>query len=269
MKKAFTKPLIFATALVLATAAWMPAGAAEVDTNYDTLNQTHQQRTDNMAMASLDPAEHEALESAMGDLQQTRDALRTAQELGDEEAIVQAEDDLRAAESVFSGALADALDAQAEDIATMRADGMGWGQIANELGVHPGTLGLGVGNKHVQQAHERIDALAGEMAQEDAAMETIRTRTRTTTRATERSMQGNGNGLGKGHGLTADGSSAQSNGLGSQKSKSGMGNSGSNGRGGGNSNAGGNGHGGGNGGGNGHGGGNGGGNGHGGGNGKK
>jgi hypothetical protein len=30
-----------------------------------------------------------------------------------------------------------------EDIAGMRASGMGWGQIAHELGVHPGTLGLG------------------------------------------------------------------------------------------------------------------------------
>jgi len=30
-----------------------------------------------------------------------------------------------------------------EDIDGMRASGMGWGEIAHELGVHPGVLGLG------------------------------------------------------------------------------------------------------------------------------
>jgi hypothetical protein len=35
------------------------------------------------------------------------------------------------------------FDATLGEIADMRDAGMGWGQIAHELGVHPGTLGLG------------------------------------------------------------------------------------------------------------------------------
>ena len=31
----------------------------------------------------------------------------------------------------------------AEDVMSMRRNGMGWGQIAHELGIHPGALGLG------------------------------------------------------------------------------------------------------------------------------
>ena len=36
------------------------------------------------------------------------------------------------------------------EIARMRADGMGWGEIAHELGVHPGVLGLGHGRKNLE-----------------------------------------------------------------------------------------------------------------------
>jgi hypothetical protein len=39
--------------------------------------------------------------------------------------------------------LAEFAGVPAEDITSMRRSGMGWGQIAHELGIHPGALGLG------------------------------------------------------------------------------------------------------------------------------
>jgi hypothetical protein len=39
--------------------------------------------------------------------------------------------------------LAEFAGVPAEDITAMRRSGMGWGQIAHELGIHPGALGLG------------------------------------------------------------------------------------------------------------------------------
>ena len=39
--------------------------------------------------------------------------------------------------------LAEFAGVPAEDIMSMRRSGMGWGQIAHELGIHPGALGLG------------------------------------------------------------------------------------------------------------------------------
>jgi hypothetical protein len=39
--------------------------------------------------------------------------------------------------------LAEFAGVPAEDVMSMRRSGMGWGQIAHELGIHPGALGLG------------------------------------------------------------------------------------------------------------------------------
>jgi hypothetical protein len=47
------------------------------------------------------------------------------------------------AEVDFTNKLADITGELDDDIEAMRASGMGWGNIAHELGVHPSTLGLG------------------------------------------------------------------------------------------------------------------------------
>jgi hypothetical protein len=111
----------------------------------------------------------------------------------------------------------------AADIEGMRAIGMGWGDIAHELGVHPSTLGLGEKFGHANRN-------AG-LEQQSMAQETARSMT----------------GKAKGHGI-GDGGGVDGKGLGSQKSNGSQGNAGGVGRGG--SNQGGNGKGGGNGGGN-------------------
>lgn len=47
--------------------------------------------------------------------------------------------------------LADISSSTVEDIAQMRADGIGWGDIAHELGIHPSNLGLGHGKKDARE----------------------------------------------------------------------------------------------------------------------
>ena len=46
-------------------------------------------------------------------------------------------------EKQFQDKLADITGELDDDIEAMRASGMGWGEIAHELGVHPSALGLG------------------------------------------------------------------------------------------------------------------------------
>lgn len=48
-----------------------------------------------------------------------------------------------------------------EQIADMRASGMGWGEIAHEIGVHPSTLGLGNKFGHNNQIREKTKAAHG------------------------------------------------------------------------------------------------------------
>ena len=50
---------------------------------------------------------------------------------------------LETARENYTGEIERLTGLASENIQDMRDDGMGWGQIANELGVHPGTLGLG------------------------------------------------------------------------------------------------------------------------------
>lgn len=60
--------------------------------------------------------------------------------------------ELEAAQKALDTALAEIAGTTADQIADMRESGMGWGDIAHALGVHPGALGLGhdkaKGNKH-------------------------------------------------------------------------------------------------------------------------
>ena len=57
--------------------------------------------------------------------------------------IAQAQAAYDTAKANFEAALAEAAGVIVGDIADMRSDGLGWGQIAHELGLHPGLLGLG------------------------------------------------------------------------------------------------------------------------------
>ena len=90
----------------------------------------------NLAEASaLSDEEAEALEQeALADLEKAQEALDAGEISEEEFAEIEAEIDDRL--SGISGVSVD-------EIGEMRASGMGWGEIAHEIGVHPSVLGLG------------------------------------------------------------------------------------------------------------------------------
>jgi len=65
----------------------------------------------------------------------------------DAAAIAAATEALAAAQANYDSAMSAATGVSVADIASMRDMGMGWGQIAHELGVHPSVLGLGKAKK--------------------------------------------------------------------------------------------------------------------------
>jgi hypothetical protein len=70
-------------------------------------------------------------------------AVRAAQRNGDDQDLERARADHRAAEMHAEALVARTCGTTPEQIAAMRGQGMGWGQIARNMGVHPGALGLG------------------------------------------------------------------------------------------------------------------------------
>ena len=91
------------------------------------------------AVAKNDPGVQKAFDT----LEDAETALAAAKASGDKTAIAAAQKAYDTALANAQSALAKAAGTATEDVAAMRAQGMGWGQIAHELGVHPGTLGLG------------------------------------------------------------------------------------------------------------------------------
>ena len=88
-------------------------------------------------------------------LMKAEEDLAAAKAGGDPDAIAEAQTAYDAALAAYEVALADAITVFAvsvEEIAAMRSQGMGWGQIAQALGVHPGLLGLGHTKKTTEAA---------------------------------------------------------------------------------------------------------------------
>lgn len=80
--------------------------------------------------------------------------LAEAQASGDDAAIAAAE---AALEDARTNAIASVSDQDLADIADMRDEGMGWGQIAQAYGVHPSVLGLGNKFGHTHQNRAKAD----------------------------------------------------------------------------------------------------------------
>ena len=80
-------------------------------------------------------------------------------------------------EDTYTDAVAAATGVNASEIEALRTAGMGWGDIAHELGVHPSTLGLGHGKKTGTQAEvttstTAIDGIEAEELAEATARNT-------------------------------------------------------------------------------------------------
>jgi len=83
-------------------------------------------------------------------------------------------DALEAAETAYEEALAEKIGVTNDEIAAMRASGMGWGEIAHELGVHPSLLGLGH-TKGKANRHGVDKEYNAALADDELAEATVRT----------------------------------------------------------------------------------------------
>ncbi len=158
------------------------------------------------------------VQAAFVALEAAEKALQDAEASHNENAIALAEAAYDAAKANFEAALAQAAGVALDEIADMRSDGLGWGQIAHALGLHPGLLGLG----HTQALGLHPAPVGFDY----------------TKGATERNMQ---TGLAIGHGVSNSSGSGGGRGLGnavgqggSQSSGHGAGQGGGHGGGGGN-----------------------------------
>ena len=191
--------------LLLVVAFSCPVMAAEdplADDVTTTLNPAQQAKVDQLAAAALDPADYEALAQALADLEAAELALEEDPEN------TELQEAVAAAQAAVDEAMAEAVGVLSAEILAMREDGMTWGEIAQELGVHPSVLGLG--HKYAYGKTKRgTDAEEGEELQ-------IRER----NRYTHRNMTG---AVAEGHGLSSQGQFYNSQGLGAEKSKAGQG----------------------------------------------
>ena len=89
--------------------------------------------------AQPNPEVEAALDAVTEAEQDLADAIATE----NEEAIAKAQAALDVAKKNAEAVMAETVGVTADDISAMRDEGMGWGQIAHQLGVHPGALGLG------------------------------------------------------------------------------------------------------------------------------
>ena len=142
------------------TSGAMPILAAD-----DGIDQTAESYYANPAQASHaaqlaeqftmdDPGIQDALQD-VDDAQTTVDELQAEIEAGDFEndvaeaaaiaELADAQQELENAEIAYAGLVAEVSGVTAANIQSMRSAGMGWGQIAQDLGVHPSTLGRGLG----------------------------------------------------------------------------------------------------------------------------
>jgi len=80
---------------------------------------------------------------AMNNLAKAEQDLKIAEKTGDATQIEVARLQYESAEKAAEDSFSEITGVLRSDISAMRDDGMGWGQIAHELGVHPGVLGLG------------------------------------------------------------------------------------------------------------------------------
>lgn len=95
------------------------------------------------ALAEQTALDNEGLQDALAAVENAETALEEAVLSGDPAAVSAAEAELNEAKDLYAETLSEVTGLTNEDILSMRDAGMGWGEIAHELGVAPGLLGLG------------------------------------------------------------------------------------------------------------------------------
>ncbi|MBN1338142.1 MAG: hypothetical protein JXA03_02400 [Bacteroidales bacterium] len=167
----------------------------------ESLSAASASEPDEDAIAAVSDAEEkagtlEAAKEALAELEKSpepdKDAIEAAKAAVDD-----AQADYDDAQALADSKMAEFAGVSTDDIAGMRGDGMGWGQIAHELGVHPGALGLG----HTKGKDVGFSTGKGKQSHGTGEM----------TSSTFRNMKtgepkGHGVGSGKGLGLGSSGS---------------------------------------------------------------
>lgn len=141
------KKLLYITVCFLfVSASILFADNHEEDETSELANAAQVQKAENLAKASQDAASDDVKDAQkeVDDAQDAYDEAASALEADPENLELQAA--LQEAQTNLDNALdklSDVAGASKEEIQEMRDSGMGWGEIAHELGVHPSTLGLG------------------------------------------------------------------------------------------------------------------------------
>ena len=149
-------------------------------------NPAQAQHAANLAAAVASQSD-ENTEGALSDVEQAEADLAEAEKNGNQEDIDAAEEKLAEAQEAYADVISEKSGVVSAEIVDMRNAGMGWGQIAHELGVHPGLLGLGhTKKKHGSYAQQGVDTTVGEVDMDEV------------TEATERNTR---SGWSKGHGV--------------------------------------------------------------------
>lgn len=116
------------------------------------------------AVASVGTEESETASAAV---EEATEGLAEAMATGTPEEIEAAKTTLEEKEQAFADVVSALTGVVSQDINDMRDAGMGWGNIAKELGVHPGVLGLGH-TKGKQEAYAGATAVGSIEASEVA-----------------------------------------------------------------------------------------------------
>ncbi len=95
------------------------------------------------ALAEQTALDNEGLQDALAAVENAETTLEEAVLSGDPAAVSAAEAELTEAKDLYAETLSEVTGVAHENILSMRDAGMGWGEIAHELGVAPGLLGLG------------------------------------------------------------------------------------------------------------------------------
>lgn len=120
-----------------------PADDSDMDQEAPAFsNPAQAAHAENLAMASVDKTDPE-IQGKIAAEAEAKAALDDALATGTQEDIDKAQEAYDNAKADTQAAIAEATGASMAEIAGMRGSGMGWGEIAHALGVHPGVLGLG------------------------------------------------------------------------------------------------------------------------------
>lgn len=194
-KHSYSKRLLVLAALCFALVAGMQVQKAIADDAVSTEdeasapsfnNPAQAQHAANLASAAASQPD-EALETLQAAVEQAEKDLNALGGEASEEEITAAEEKLAEAQEAYAAEISERTGVVTGEIEAMRNSGMGWGQIAQELGLHPGLLGLG----HTKREK---NAFGNHHAEEQGG---INTETDELTEATERNTR---SGWSKGHG---------------------------------------------------------------------